>query len=487
MVYIADPVTRWAFLILVSVVMGTCLLIAVAFIRRWQQIRYSRYIHTLQRRYRPMLAMVLAGARNPCGIEALRELPLADMEHLLDPLFARRKLSERQLVFLQALCAELGLIALWQKRTANGHLAASKSSDNTAPGDLPDRAVMRYVLRAKSIRNLGKLRHQPSWSLLVNALDDGHPDIQLVALRSLAALGAPEGFHVLRERLHAVVQGESTSPPTQSLLAAMASFDLACLPALLPSLCHANRQIRLHATEILQTMVCREAVRHPCFTLTEKLLTPPMVELLLTGLAVDISAEVRARAAEVLVFLDDPRATPVLHNLLLDPQWFVRLRTLRALAHLRQTAAPLRLDIRDFLHDPHWQVREAAIHALISLGQEERHQLYEYYLTCPDRIIREQIVEVIQRTGLMSALVEEYCRGTKGVDALVVEQLATDAAPTGLAGIFRTLSPEIRQKFLERFPPSAVSRGRLLGETRAEGEKATSPQNVLEFPPYVAA
>ncbi len=487
MINIADPVTRWALLILVSVVMGTCLLIAVAFIRRWQQIRYSRYIHTLQRRYRPTVAKVLSGARNPSGIEALRELPLADMEHLLDPLFARRKLSERQLLFLQALCAELGLIALWQKRTANGHLAVSKSSDHTGPGDLPDRAVMRYVLRAKSIRNLGKLRHQPSWPLLVNALGDAHPDIQLVALRSLAAVGAPEGFHVLRDRLHAVVQGESSSPPIQSLLAAMASFDLACLPALLPSLCHANRQIRLHATEILQTMVCREAVRQPCFTLTEKLLTRPMMELLLTGLAADVSAEIRARTAEVLVFLDDPRATPVLHNLLVDPQWFVRLRTLRALAHLRQAAAPLRLDIRDFLSNPHWQVREAAIHTLISLGEEERHQLYEYYLTCLDRTIREQIVEVIQRTGLMSALVEEYCKGTKGVDALMVEQLATDAAPTGLAGTFRMLSPEVCQKFLDRFLPYAMSRGRLRDENRLEGEKPTTPQNVLEFPPYVAA
>jgi len=487
MVNIADPVTRWAFLILVSVVMGTGLLIAVAFIRRWQQIRYSRYIHILQRRYRPMLAMVLSGARNPSGIEALRELPLADMEHLLDPLFARRKLSERQLVFLQLLCAELGLIALWQKRTVSGPPTAPKPSCQSAPADVPDRAVMRIVLRAKSIRNLGKLRHQPSWPLLVKALDDGHPDIQLVALRSLAALGAPEGFGVLRERLHANVQGECGSPPMQSLLAAMASFNLTCLPALLPSLRHENRQIRSHATEIIQTMVCREAVRNPCFTLTEKLLTPPLVELLLTGLAADIIAEIRARTAEVLVFLDDSRTTPVLHNLLHDPQWFVRLRTLRALANLRQAPAPLRLDIRAFLHDPHWQVREAAIHTLISLGQEERHQLYEYYLTCTDRALREQVVEVIQRTGLMSALVEEYCKGTKGVDALMLEQLATDAAPTGLAGIFRTLSPEIRQKFLDRFLPHAVSSGRLRAETRPGGGKAAGPQDVLEFPPYVAA
>jgi hypothetical protein len=58
---IADPVTHWAFVILVSVVMGTGLLIAVAFFRRWTQIRYARYVHTLQRQYRPLLAEALSG------------------------------------------------------------------------------------------------------------------------------------------------------------------------------------------------------------------------------------------------------------------------------------------------------------------------------------------------------------------------------------------------------------------------------------------
>jgi len=234
-------------------------------------------------------------------------------------------------------------------------------------------------------------------------------------------------------------------------------------------------------------MVCREAVRHPCFTLTEKLLTPPMVELLLTGLAVDISAEIRARAAEVLVFFEDPRATPVLQNLLLDPQWFVRLRTLRALAHLRQAAEPLNLDIRNFLRDPHWQVREAAIQALISLGQEEKHELYEYYLSSPDRTVREQIAEVILRTGLMSALVEDYSAGVRGVKALMVEELASHVAPTGLSGVLRNLDMEIRQKFLERFLPIAQSRMRLPEERQTAMERANYLQQALEFPPHLAA
>jgi len=486
MVNIADPVTHWAFIILVSVVMGTFVLIAVAFIRRWQQIRYSRYVHTLQRQYRPVVAKLLSGQRSPSGIEALRELPLADLELLLDPFFSRRKLPEEWMVLLRALCAELGLIALWQSRLANGQSAATTSGQGT-PKDFPDRAVMRYLLRAKSIRNLGKLRHQPSWPLLVKAVDDRHPDIQLVALRSLAALGAPESFPLLRERLHAVVQGHSTSPPLPGLQAAMVSFDLDCAPALMPSLQHPDRQLRLCATEILRTMVCREAARQPGITLTPELLTAPMVELLLTGLAVDASAEVRARAAEVIVLLADARAMPVVHHLLRDHQWFVRLHTVRALAQLRQTAEPLHLDIRECLRDPHWRVREAAIQTLISLGGAGKHQLYEHFLTSPDRTTRAQIVEVIERTGMLSALVEEYSAGTKGVDALVVEQLASAAAPLGISGVLRASSPEIRQKFMDRFLPFAQSRMLLPEETQPAVASAISLQQSLEFPPRLAA
>jgi hypothetical protein len=129
MVNISDPVTQWAFIILITVVMGTFLLIAVAFIRRWQQIRYLRYVHALQREYRPLVAKLLAGQRNPAAITALRELPMADLELLFDPLFSRRKLPARHLVFLRALCAELGLIALWQtgKRGTPGFTSTRRS------------------------------------------------------------------------------------------------------------------------------------------------------------------------------------------------------------------------------------------------------------------------------------------------------------------------------------------------------------------------
>jgi len=466
---------------------GTCVLIIAAFFRRWQQIRYSRYNHSLQSKYRPILANVLAGTRTPSDLEALRVLPLPELELLLDPLFFKRKLPERCLAFLRALCQELGLIDLWQSRLTLGDTEEPQPPAKVTTPDTAGHPPITYLSRVKSIRNLGELRHQPSWPFLVEALDDRYPEVQFVALRALAALGAPESFPALRDRLHEVAEGESTSPSLQGLKAAMAGFDLTCVLDLLPSLRHPNRQIRMHAIEILRTMVRREAGRRPGLTLTPKLLTPPMVELLLSRLAVDTSSEIRARAAEVIVFLSGPRVTRVLHNLLLDHQWFVRLHTLQALNNKGEAAAPLYLDIRDCLCDLHWRVREAAIQTLLSLGQGGRHQLYEHFLTFPDHSTRAQVVEVIERTGLISALVQHYSAGGNGLDARMVEELAGDSALLGLSGVLRTASPEVRHRFMLRFVPSWQSRMPLPVEMGLSVLTADKPPQLIDSPRFMAA
>lgn len=487
MVNITNPMLLWAVLTLVSVVLGTFLLIVVAFVRRWQQVRYARYLHALRREYRPLLAKLLRGEQRPSGIEALRELPISDRELLLDPLLSRRRLSERQLVFLQALCADLGLITLWQGRVANGNGAASGVRTAAPSVVAGDRALVRHVLRAKSIRNLGTLRHRPSWELLAHAVNDRHRDIQLVALRSLAAVGAVESFPILRERLREAVAGKRTAPPVAGLLAAMAGFDLRCAAALRPLLHHPDHALRLQAAEVLRTMVWREAHLRPQRILTEALLTPEVMELVLTRLAADLSAEIRARAADVIVFLADERVTSALHGLLIDRQWFVRLHTVRAISRLRQDSVPLHPAIRACLRDPHWRVREAAVQTFVALGGQGRRQLFEHFLTSSDPGFLEQMVEVIERTGFMSDLVEEYSSGAKGLDALVVERLASEAAPLGLAGILRTLDPDIRKKFLDRFLPSAEARTRHFELSRPTLGRPVNPQPRLPFPPSVAA
>ena len=487
MVNHSDPVTQLAFTIVVSVVMGTFLLIAVALFRRWQQIRYGRYVHALQRRYRPVLAGVLSGARRPAAIEILREMPLADLELLLEPLFSRRKLSERSLVFFQALCLELGLIELWQSRVAQAPRMAAPYSQSGASRERPGRPGMRLLLRAKSMRNLGKLHHRPSWPLLVKALDDPRAEVQFVALRALGALGAPESFPLLRERLHAVAQGNSQSPPLRGLQAAMASFDLACAPALVPSLRHADGKVRLQGTEILRMIVCREAAASRISLSPRNCFLPRWWSCCWPRSRWTPTRKLGREQQKSSSF--SPTSVPrvPLRNLLLDHEWFVRLRTVQALAHLHQAAAPLHLQIRGCLRDSHWQVREAAIHTLLSLGEEGTHHLYDYFLTSPNPSAREQIVEVIERRGVVFELVGMYSNGANGVDARMVERLATESARVGLPGILRSVAPEVRLRFLSRLFSSAEAKMRFQEGTQPGVESAVSTEHVLEFPPRLAA
>ena len=46
-----------------------------------------------------------------------------------------------------------------------------------------------------------------------------------------------------------------------------------------------------------------------------------------------------------------------------------------------------------------------------------------------DQSNREQIVEAMERSGLMASLVAAYGEGRAGLEALLVEQLAEGAAP----------------------------------------------------------
>lgn len=484
----ADPLTELALTTLVSVLIGTFLLVAVAIFRRWQQTRYSHYLESLHTRYGLILEQLLYGTRTPQGVAALRKLSLSDLERLFDPLLSTPRDSDPHFAFLLALCTELGLVELWQRRLAAGDDPMPRPALLRRPTKFPAVAAsQRLSLRAKGIRNLGILRHHPSWPLLVKALDDPHGDIQTVALNALAAIRAPGSFRVLMEQLQAVALGRRATPPLRSLEAALACFDVAFCSDLLPALRHPHRRIRFLAIDLLWLIVRRETAQDPEFLLTKENLSPEITDLLLTDLYRDAIGEVRGRVAEVIAFLANPRASTALFELCFDEQWYVRLRAVRALAHPRHNTPLLLLGIRDCLRDPHWRVREAAVHTLITLGPRGKQQLYEHFLTSDDQAIREQIVEVFERTGLMASLIEAYSQGTCGVEALVVEQIASGAAPLGLPEVLRTAVPHVRLKFTERFVHYSRFKMRLQVGAPPEAAALVARQKILEFPPALAA
>jgi HEAT repeat protein len=486
MIHLTDSATQWALALLLCVLTGTFLLIVLAMFRRWQHIRHMRYRHSLRSHYRSILAEALSGTASAYRTHLLRQLPLPALELLFDPLFSRRRVPEGRLAPLQALCAQLGLIKLWQQRLAEGEEMRNRPESPPGASARIPRLSPQLLQRAKAIRNLGVLRHEPSWPLLVRTLDDPHPDIQSVTLRALGAIHALASFPALLRRLHTVILEKGATPSLQALQAALVCFDLTSSAALFASLRHPHRQIRLIATDILRVMAGRNASREPDLLLGPEAISGEITALLVTNLWRDPSAGVRGHAAEVIAFLRDPRATTVLYELLFDPQWPVRLRTVQALAGSHHATDLLLLGICDRLCDSHAQVREAAIQTLISLGGRGRQQLFEHFLTSSDPLTRQQIVEAVERTGLLAPLIEDYGQGTGGLEALMVEQLAGVAAPLGLSGALRMLNPPARQRFHERFLRYGHFTIQLREETRWQGGSQTDPQQILDFPPILA-
>lgn len=346
---------------------------------------------------------------------------------------------------------------------------------------------MHLLLRAKGIRNLGVLGHEPSWPLLVKAMDDPHSDIQAVALRSLASIRARGSFPVLLDRLQAVVLRDLPAPPRQVLQTTLASFELSCSSYLLPLLRQENWKLRFLAIDILRGMVYRSAAVELDFVLSPQILGPEIADLLVTDLWRDPSAEVRGRAGKLIALLPHPRSTMVLHQLLVDPHWYVRQQTVRALARACHSNSSLIPGIRECLHDSHWRVREAAIATLISLGKRGKQALYASFLTSEARTIRDQIVEAMERRGLIGTLIGDYGEGGEGLDALIIEQLADGAAPRGFPEAFRMSSLYARQRFQERFLSYLRRKMRLQEEAPTNAEVGMNLQSPLELPPVLAA
>jgi HEAT repeat protein len=468
-----------------AILVGTGALIGAAVARRRQQERYHHRVRVLRQRYRPLLARLLAGKHCPAGLEALQALPLSEREILIEPLLSDGGLRPNQVAVLRKVCEELGLVEVWQRRLAGELETVSFQGKLSRPAAvLHSIHRLNFLLRATSARNLGILRHQPSWPLLMKALDDPHPDVQSVALRALAAIREPQSFAPLVARFPAAIQEHSLHLSTRSLQAAAACFPLSHAADLMPSLSHLHPRVRSLAIDILGEMLKREADAD----LNSVVAVPPfpqgMAELFLTRLGRDEDAEVRARAAAVIARLEPARAAQALRKLLHDDVWFVRLRTLRALAdhpHLLVLA-----EVRACLLDPHWRVRETAAHALLAYGPEGIVLLFEYCLDTSGRAGKEQVSREVERAGVVSLLVERSRNGADHPGPQVIEQLVRMGAARYLVATMKNGSGNgARQKARDAFTqlpnPQAPSWAQLIAALEAKARKqkpASAPDQI---------
>jgi hypothetical protein len=319
-------------------------------------------------------------------------------------LMADRSLSADKLPLLRRLVDDLGLIALWRRRLAAG--SSSSSSEGGPEGHGSGRShPLGFVLRAEAAENLGIIRHRPSWPLLVEALADPHGTVRSVAARALARIGEPESFSRLAERLPSAALDPGPPISGASLRMALAAFPVSEAARLKPYLEDQRWQVRSLAAGIVSAMAEQEAVACAKHESELPSLEPEVAEIFFGRLAFDESPEVRARVVDVAGYVDDSRCVPLLRALVNDPEWFVRLRAVRALA--RHNCTPPSTFSRR-LTDSNWRVREAAAEELCALGRRGVGALLDHFSSTEDRYSQEQIAEQIGKAGLIPSFLENF-------------------------------------------------------------------------------
>lgn len=424
MPFLIENATLLVLALFILALVGNFFLIGIVFHRRHRRNKFFKRVDAFRERYGPIVAGVLSGRLDyPVGLEELRSISSPDRVSVLERLCLERKVSPAEEATLRRLCEDLGLVKIWQQRLMGQVDQASLRKALFNPQGLLRRVKsLHFLIRSKSAENLGLVRHEASWPLLVKVLDDPNPDLQVVAVRSLAAIHHPGSFLPLVEHLHKAVLDPASNLSVRTLKSALVGFSLQSASELRDSLRHTNPRIRFLATDVMREIVEREASGRPEFRLDSRNLKDEMTEIFLADLPFDNNPDVRARSAPVIARLAGERAASMLLKLLEDPVWFVRLHTVRSFAGNR--FLPYAVRISKTLTDTNWRVRETAVRTLRGFGQPGLDLLTTHFLSTRDRYSREQIADEFQRAGLVPALLTRCTETGNGQETAVLRHLA---------------------------------------------------------------
>jgi len=164
----------------------------------------------------------------------------------------------------------------------------------------------------------------------------------------------------------------------------------------------------------------------------------------------DPEPDIRAKAARGLGKLANPGAVKDLMALAGDPYWLVRLHTVRALGLI---GAPESIDtVKERLLDSNWQVRRAAAEALGQMKEDALPALADVLLNNHDRYAREQVLEELQRIGMIRRIIEGL--GEKREEARkdserMLHAVIINGALSPIVNAMEREGPEIRKRIIE--------------------------------------
>jgi len=201
------------------------------------------------------------------------------------------------------------------------------------------------AVRAVALRALGRIRHPEAVAPLAGALASPETWLPPVVASTLARIGGPART-ALADRLADPDENEVVRRWSAQILGDLG--DRRSLPVLCTALEDTDAELRARAAQALGAIG-----------------DPRAVERLLPRLLVDPVPFVRTAVARALGRVGADRAMQLLVEALADPEWWVRLRAIEA---LEKIGSPARDLLVATLSDPDPQVRRGAARALEGIG-----------------------------------------------------------------------------------------------------------------------
>lgn len=322
--------------------------------------------------------------------------------------------------------------------------------------------------RAQAAERLGIIRCRRAVPALIEALGDEARDVRNMAVYALGLIGDERGLHAIMSCLMKCL-GQIEEVSVRIVKSALISYGRPAVKVLRRGLKSGNWRVRAVTVEILGNID-----------------DPAVVDELSLALF-DREPDVRAKAARGLGKKRGRSAITDLMILTEDPFWVVRLQCARALGLIYAPQAIEKLKQR--LLDTNWQVRRAAAESLGLMKEHSLGALRDILLYHEDAYAREQVVEELQRSGLVWRVVESLDDGRDEVRKLAEDMLyaiARNGAFSPLINALKKCSPAAKRiivGILGRFRAErAVEAIKSVANTDADPEVRKAARAALGYP-----
>lgn len=237
----------------------------------------------------------------------------------------------------------------------------------------------RWWARAEAAEKLGLIGAPRATDALVRRMNDPAPEVQVRAAQALGSIGTPQSLRPLVRALRDAGRWSAIRVAGMLIAAGDEAVDV-----LLEEFDRLPAHAKVSAIDIFGRIKSLRA-------------TPLLRELLK-----DPQGDLRARAAHALGMIADPTAAPHLVDTLKDPAWAVRAMAAKALGKLRESGSIPALSA--LLSDPQWWVRANAAEALKTKGAAGQEALLRL-LDSDDPYAAQQSVQMLQESGVLDSFI----------------------------------------------------------------------------------